>query len=123
MKRGSTYSAMVKEGNIKISSLGFLKNTTLFIGKGPPSQENEYKVSIYIGEVSKLDAKDQELFDFEQLFFVNVKSSMTGYQFKTVVVELYNKTHQPGIDINFIRLREKSTDRMGKVIYIYIYIY
>jgi hypothetical protein len=114
MKRGSRFSAELKDLTTAIKDNGIIGRGTMYLMSGRPSVQGEYKIRVGMGGISKQRCDTIE-FDCVDLLELSISNNQTVAQLKEVLVKEVKEKLAIELDHTRIRLREKVNLKLGKV--------
>ncbi len=115
LRRGGKHCPEMKETTQTLGALGFLRNSSVYVEFGKPSASAEYKVVIAEATISKNETDDVECHEFAELGEVPIKADATVAQVKDLICKKLEKERKLALPAGRIRLRERLSDKLGKV--------
>ena len=106
----------LKEMGSTLGSLGFIRNSIVYIEFGKPSLPDEFKLSLSEAVMSTSD-NDAESHEFLELGDFFIMSSSTVFQVKSIISEKLKQERCWIVPPSRIRLRERCSDKLGKVFF------
>lgn len=117
LRRGTRSGAEIKDLNIKLIHCNLMNNSVIHVDKGKPSSANEYRIYISIAEPATGEDADGAAYRFydalDSAFNGDCRVSSVKEEICKTLKKMYPTLE---LDSKRIRLRERTTDRLSRVL-------
>ena len=118
LKRGGKQGAEIKELELKISQSSLYNGGLIYVERGVPSRADEFRICVSYSAPPKSHAPDSTLYEFTEIVEMPLSGNLSVQEAKDQICAKVTSMY-PSMTITpaSIRLRERNTDRLSRVLH------